>query len=350
MVRRVSAHRRILIDPSCTGSIKAMPTSSTPTDTRALEGVIALLGQRGRRLDQQIEDRAGTAAADWEVEQHANLHAIESGYHALGVQWERLETDGGRWLLSQRPAGMVALRNVAPDVLRQAVKIGIPTVAFSELNIALGVPCVASDHCKAMAALTEHAIANGAKKILRIWAVSGSLDNKRPWLGQRDRGYMQACKEHGITPLPAVRIPHNLVNEPQDQQLYRNARTIAGYMLEHLREHGKMDVILATNDAAAFEIAQACQLLDIDPNKDVSIYGYDNIYHSHSYRQYSDFKPRMTVDKCNSIIGRTLIDVLMGQPTDTSRVSCDGNLNHWVEPLLIDPASTTPIVGTTPEQ
>ena len=104
VVRRVSAHRRILIDPSCTGGLTTMPTPRSPTDTCALEGVIALLGQRGKRLEPQLDDGAGTTAADWEVEQHANLHAIESGYHALGVQWERLNTDGGRWLLSQRPA------------------------------------------------------------------------------------------------------------------------------------------------------------------------------------------------------------------------------------------------------
>lgn len=339
-VRRVSAHRRILIDPTCTGDVSTAPTPKSPTDTSALEGVIALLGQRGSRNTTGInlDDGAGTAAADWEIEQNANLHAIESGYHALGVQWERLNIDGGRWLLSQRPAGMVAFRNVAPDVLRQAVKIGIPVVAFSELNIALGVPCVASDHCMGMAALTEHAIAHGARKILRLWAVSGSLDNKRPWLGQRDRGYLQVCRKHGIEPMPAIRVPHNLVNEPLDQQLYRNARTIAGYMLEHLREHGKMDVILATNDAAAYEVAEACRLLDIDPNRDVAIYGYDNVYQSHPYRNYSTFKPVMSVDKCNRLIGRALIDVLLKNPLDSKQVICDGDLNHFVQPILIDPA------------
>ncbi len=341
-VRRVSAHRRILIDPSCTGSVATLPDTQNPKDVSALEGVIAMLGERGMRqgFDNEHEN-AGTAAADWDVEQHANLHAIESGYHALGVQWQRLNNDGGRWLLAQRPAGLVALRNVAPDVLRQAVKIGIPTVAFSELNLALGVPCVASDHCGGMKALTQHAIDHGAKKILRLWAVSGSLDNRRPWLGQRDRGYLQACQENSIHPLPAIRVPHNLINEPADQQLHRNARTIAGYMLEHVRDHGKMDVILATNDAAAYEVAEACKLLDIKPGEDVAIYGYDNFYDSHPYSQHSTFKPVMTVDKSNSLIGRTLIDVLLGQPTDAGHVTCQDKTNHLVKPVLIDPMNST---------
>jgi DNA-binding LacI/PurR family transcriptional regulator len=341
VVRRVSAHRRILIDPSCSGSVATLPAHPMANDVSALEGVIAMLGERGIRKGFDLEnENADTAAADWDVEQYANLHAIESGYHALGVQWQRLNTDGGRWLLSQRPAGLVALRNVAPEVLRQAVKIGIPTVAFSELNLALGVPCVASDHCGGMKALTQHAIDRGAKKILRLWAVSGSLDNKRPWLGQRDRGYKQACAENQIQPLPAIRVPHNLINEPADQQLHRNARTIAGYMLEHLRDHGQMDVILATNDAAAFEVAHACQLLDIKPGEDVLIYGYDNFYDAHPYCQHSNFKPVMTVDKCNSLIGRTLIDVLLGQETDTRHVRCEDKTNHLVKPLLIDPTQS----------
>lgn len=338
-VRRVSAHRRIVIDPSCAGRPNHIPMHESPSDTSALQGVIAMVGERGMRRDQFPDDGADTSAADWDVEQHANLHAINSGYHALGVQWERLLADGGRWLLSQRPAGLVALRSMAPDVLRQAVKMKIPTVVFGELNVALGVPCVSSDHSWGSAELTRCAIEHGGKKILRIWAVSGSLDKKRPWLSQRNKGYLQACRKYDIQPLPALNIPHNLVNEPQEQQLYRNARTIAGYMLEHLRDHGKMDAILATNDAAAYEVAQACKLLDINPNGDVAIYGYDNIHATHAYHQLSDFRPKMTVDKCNSLIGQTLIDVLLGKKTDPDQVCQDDQMNHWVRPLVIDLSS-----------
>jgi DNA-binding LacI/PurR family transcriptional regulator len=337
-VRRVSMHHRIVIDPTFTEHLTSdISEGNSVKQVGALEGVIALLGERGIRTDTEdaFRDNANTAAADWEVEQYANKRVIESGYHSLGVQWKRLQADGGRWLLSQRPAGLVALRGVASDVLRQAVKIGIPTVTFGELNMALGVPCVASDHCWGTQALTDHAIAAGAKKILRVWALIGSLDFKRPWLGQRDRGYLQACKEHGIAPLPAVKIPHTQVDDSWEQRLYRNARTIAGYLLEHLRLHGKIDVILATNDAAAFEIAEACRLLDIDPVNDVAIYGYDNSYADHPYHKHIAFTPRMTMDKNNCFIGQTLIDVLLNQPTDPHRVHSNDN-NHLVRPTLID--------------
>lgn len=344
-IRRVSARRRILVDPECEGAGGGESDAGG-----AMDGVIALLGQRETRwggepsaLDNDDEgNNRGLAPANWQIQQHAMQRVIDAGYHALGVQYDRLKADGGRWLLSQRPAGLVALRGVAPSVLRRAVQIGIPAVAFGELNQALGVSCVASDHRWGAAELTRRAIRSGAKCVLPVWPVVGAVELPRPWLAQRELGYQDACKDAGIEALASVKVPCIWRGADVEQCFHHNARTIAGYLVERLDELGRPDVILATNDVAAFEIAEACRLLGVKPGEDLLIYGYDNYYQHDPYRQISDFIPSLTVDKRNEVVGDTLVDVLLQTGLAGAGISGDPQVtNTLVKPVVIDPADPT---------
>jgi len=345
VIRRASPYRRVLVDPSKIG----VGREGADQAHARLDGVIALLGKRDDGARSSFDETLMTLPAHAEIEQQATREIIDRGRHVLNVAWRRLQSDGGQWLLKHRPAGIIAFRGADPHVLQLAANEGIPTVVFGELIAVPGVPQVASDHRAGAAELTRLAIESGKRRIVRVWSLIGSLDSARPWLDRRDCGYLESCKQSGVEPLPAIRIPNMWHGHtPGAVSHFRhNARTIAGYLHEYIRHHGPIDAVMATNDTAAAEIAEACRsVLGLDPINDVAIYGYDNIFR-HSQPGNTHFTPALTVDKRNDLIGQKLSDVVLDPPQTSARDASDTSLIHYVTPLVINPNEKPRCSGDT---
>ncbi|MGA7883777.1 MAG: GntR family transcriptional regulator [Terrimicrobiaceae bacterium] len=254
------------------------------------------------------------------------VHAVRmAGYDALTVHPKRIAGDMLQRLIMERPGGAIVLCGVVQDKsgehIGRALREGnIPFVIYGDMGLAHDNPtfeseidAVVSDHEAGSYALTKWLISQGRKRILRFWqlAVSGPSE-VQPWLMQRNAGYERAMREGGIEPLPAVEIfdpgYHNFNNTEEDFKL--QSRLMAGYLVEHLHGPNAIDAIMAPSDAIVGHLCAALRVHGKQPNRDVLLVGYDNMWDDMETRQWEPLGPVATVDKKNLAIGAELMALL----------------------------------------
>ena len=91
------------------------------------------------------------------------------------------------------------------------------------------------------------------------------------------------------------------------------ARLILGYLWEHFSGARSADAILALTDGASYPITAACRLLGKEPNRDVTIVGYDNYWQDSPHRQWEPAGPAATIDKLNLDLGQELMNLLLAR-------------------------------------
>lgn len=263
----------------------------------------------------------------WHIDfvQTGAIHAIHAaGYDALAVHPKRIEGDLLQRLISQRPSGAIVLCGIKEDrsgdrIARALIEGNIPFVIYGDMGLATENPAlvaeidaVSSDHEAGAYALTHWLIENGRTRILRFWQLNSPPQETQPWLQERNRGYERAMRDAGLEPLPAVQLfdpaYHNFDNTEEDFKF--RARTMAGFLVEHLKGPNRIDAIMAPSDGLVGHLTAALRVHEIEPNKDVWIVGYDNMWDDMESKRWEPLGPVATIDKKNLEIGSQLMSLL----------------------------------------
>ncbi len=199
------------------------------------------------------------------------------------------------------------------ETIAEALRLnGVPLLAFSAFELLPGIAHIQPDHRLGMTRLTAELLRRGYRKILYYTTDLTSFF----WQRERYAGYRQAMAEAGVAEYPRPRNCFNMPLDIHDLSTNRatfedNVRLAAGYLLDCFApgvEHP--EVIMAQTDWTAQIIAAALRLLNKIPGKDVQVTGYDNKCDHSPWNEFEEFRPLLTVDRQNALIGKTMVQEL----------------------------------------
>lgn len=193
--------------------------------------------------------------------------------------------------------------------LRQS---GVPLLAFSAFTLLPGIAHVLPDQRLGMRMLTRELLRRGFRRILFYASDLSSYY----WQRERYAGYREMMEAAGFPEYPrpchCYTMRRNLRELVPDRTTFEdNARQAAGYLLDCFAPGVEPpEVIVAETDWTAQIIAAALRLLHKMPGVDVQITGYDNKCDHSPWNEFESFRPLLTVDRQNALIGRTMVEEL----------------------------------------
>lgn len=209
----------------------------------------------------------------------------------------------------------------------------VPFLAFSAFTLLPDVAYLLPDHRLGMAMLTNELLHRGYRKILFYTADPTTYY----WQREQYAGYQQALEEAGVEEYPRPRkcysMPLNIRDLIVNQTTFENhIRLAAGYLLDCFAPGTDApEVIVAPTDWTAQIIAAALRLLNRTPGKDIQITGYDNKCDHSPWNDFEEFRPLLTVDRRNALIGKTMVNDL--RDATMSRAS---PVEKRIPPFLLD--------------
>jgi DNA-binding LacI/PurR family transcriptional regulator len=245
-----------------------------------------------------------------------------AGYDVLNIHPSRIAGDMIQRLILQQPRGVIILREVlqtpSGQHLPQALQEGnVPFVVYGDTGrardskITSTFDIVASDHECGSYELTKWLISKGRRRILRTWSLTVSNPSEKlEWTHQRDLGYQRAMQEAGLKTLPALEIYNAPRGLDTQESFEQQVRLLAGYLIEYLNLAEPIDAIMALNDSFVPTVAAALKIHGREPNRDILIAGYDNMWQDLVNRPSESAIPVATVDKKNLEIGYELMRLL----------------------------------------
>ena len=252
------------------------------------------------------------------------VDAIRSaGYDVLNIHPSRIVGDMIQRLILQQPRGVIITRQVLQTLsghhLPQALQEGnVPFVVYGGLGRAQDskkatqYDTVASDHEAGAYELTKWLISQGRRRILRVWRlVVSNATEKQEWLSQRDRGYERAMEEAGLPPMPALEFYNPTQPQESEKEAFRlQVHLLAGYLIEYLNGSEPIDAIMAVSDSILPMLFSALKIHGREPNQEIMIVGYDNMWQDMLSHRRDPMIPAATVDKKNLEIGHELMNLL----------------------------------------
>ena len=251
------------------------------------------------------------------------VDAIRSaGYDVLNIHPSRIAGDLIQRLILQQPRGVIIMREVlqtpSGQHLPQALQEGnVPFVIYGGIGRARdsqlinSCDTVSSDHEYGSYELAKWLIGQGRRRILRLWGLNISGANEKPeWINQRDLGYEKAMQEAGLKALPALEIYNPIQGHDTQEEFQLQVRLMAGYLIEYLSGPEPIDAIMAVSDSILPTVTAALKIHHREPNKEILIVGYDNMWEDLVSRKWESVPPVATVDKKNLEIGRELMNLL----------------------------------------
>ncbi len=310
----------------------------TPAGTALLHQTLAVL----TRCSMPPLNRAREKLAMVELSLLGVVQAIqERGRNSLTISPDRLNDDMVTQLSRQRSDGLVALSHALNNAatrqaLERLVAAGVAVAAWSDVLPPAQVDqvvwdAVYSDHRHGAYTLTSWLADHGCRRILRFWNID---DQDRPqyWTCLRDDGFTTACSEHGLTPLPGVQPPAGLFGVVDQRGFDRQVRMISGLLYEYLKADDPIDAVMVASDHQYYYVAAACRILGVDPEREIRIVGYDNVWPVYQERQWEPTMPQATVERDELAIGRQLVELVLdrrrGAPSEPPRT-------RWVKPSLV---------------
>lgn len=282
-----------------------------------------------------------------------------AGYDALTIHPDRIAGDMIQRLIAERPRGVIIMRAVLQDKsgehIAKAFKDGnIPFVIYGDVGLVYGDPAfraevdtVISDHEVGAYLLTKWLISKGCKRILRFWQFQVSTPEERQeWVVRRNKGYERAIKEAGLECLPPLECyeasyqnapqPKNQ-EEPAQKKPEMRGRLVAGYLVEYLNGPKPIDAIMAISDAIVSSVCAALRVHGKEPNRDVMVVGYDNMWDDIPDKEWEPLGPAATVEKKNLEAGRELMALL--QERIEGKIFEQGQRRIVVPELVIRPSA-----------
>ncbi len=316
-----SLARQLDVDPRtvCTaldlltqeGLITQLPTgrrvvsnSLRRSSTMAGSCVAVLTGENLATLNPRFQAAGWSIHLEWGVRKEieaAGAHALMFNSRMLREHLPGLAEEGIQALVVADPKYLTK-ENLA--LLREVRKSKLPVTIYSDTVEVPEFDCVQSDHALGTSLLIDFLVKRGVRRpLLMLPEVPGS----QPWIRARRRGYEQACKEHGLEPLPSIMIP-DVTSEWGKEDLFRQeTRLLAGYLAEPLLSEESPDAILLVTDGHFAAVAAACRILKRNPGTDILIAGYDNYWIETPEIRYESTRPVATIDKENETIGAELV-------------------------------------------
>ena len=246
--------------------------------------------------------------------QHGLLDAfMEAGFSALFVTEDQFSGDALRHLVAAPPRGLVAAHTVGDlptrEALLRTLRVGeIPLVVWGDEHEWPGCDVVLSNHEQGSYDLTTWLLGSGCRRLLRCQPLNGQTHD---WMQRRNVGHERALAGAGVSVVSPVLVP-GMEEEPADRVAFeKNAHLLAGYLFPRLNGPQAADAILASSDVFIAELAAACRILGKIPGKDVILAGYDDCWADCRERQWDSTPPRVTVDKNDREIGKTLAKLLL---------------------------------------
>ena len=238
----------------------------------------------------------------------------EAGMHALTVQVDLLRNDLIKSLTDEHPRGLVVMRpSLHPSAsLELAITLRdqrVPVVFYGYTDLAK-FDTVTSDSAAGSYELTKWLISTGRRRLLRVWTAITNGNNPE-WRRHRCEGFERAIAEHNLELLPELNFP-NLWDPSNDtrENFEMRVRLMVGYLFGHLNGPNAADALVALTDGDCYVLAAACRILGKEPNKDISIVGYDNYWQDSPDRRWETTAPLATVDKLNVKLGYELMALL----------------------------------------
>lgn len=246
----------------------------------------------------------------------------ERGEGVLAMDLRAITPDRIERLVADPPKGVVVGPTIElhPDhvaLVHRLAAAGAAVVVASDDVPWQAYDRVADDQEVGARTLTSHLLSLGRTRI----ALMAPPDNPNQWWLNRQRGYVAAMTEAGLTPLPPV--PNQCVVERSGsldpKNLADRSRASAGWLAGPLSAEGAPDTLIAVTDGDVFPLCEAGRLL----GRDLMIAGYDNYWNDAWEHTCSPNRPVATIDKDNPGIGRLLVRLLserLAEPTLSPRL------------------------------
>ena len=219
------------------------------------------------------------------------------------------------WLRQAGVTGFIAEHNhalppAARDLVLAVQQAGIRVVAGGDEPWLAAADRAFSDHAAGCEMLCDWLVRErGRRRILRFWH-----DVHIPWWRrQRNEGYEQVLRRHGLPSLPAVYLPPPVAGGSfplTADGLDAYARGICGHLAEHVTGPNAADAILLDSDGQYWPVARALELLHRSP-ADILVCGYDNYALDRPWGDVAPGLPVATVDKRNRETGQRLVELLL---------------------------------------
>lgn len=163
-------------------------------------------------------------------------------------------------LMDYQVDGIIAASvSMSSDLASRAQNSGIPVVLFNRSQDGPDFINVTSDNLQGGRKVAEFLLAGGHKRIAHIAGWQGSTTGR-----DRKDGFLRALEEAGVEPVAVVDGMYN--------------RDVAAECTRRLMAmEPRPDAIFVGNDHMAFAVMDALRELGVQPGKDISIIGYDDV-------------------------------------------------------------------------
>jgi len=244
----------------------------------------------------------------------------DAGLHVLALHPENATEEQVRELIAGRPRGVLLSHtsiNLETRLVRLFAQARLPIVSYGDERSVRVFDRVVSDHRFGARELTRWLIAQGRRRILRLWHKGLHWE----WLKERNAGVEEGVRKARAKLLPAVRVaaPRRSNAGGTHEELNERARIFARAIKPHLRGRNPIDAIELITDSDVFPVAVALRMLGLTPNQEVCIAGYDNYWSSCWEREFEPTAPVATVDKFNRASGARMVRMLLDLPIDKKR-------------------------------
>lgn len=256
-----------------------------------------------------------------------------SGLNVLRLHRDRLTPATEEWLRGNPPAGLILTAEVAaiPEAVKAAAAMlaqGVPVVSNEVAAGLEDADLVLFDHFGGAQALTRWLLSRGCRRILPFWSTTSPL----PWIAERERGYVAAMKEAGLTPLPPARVDLPArPEEPDEGILGHRVRHTLGYLYEHLCGRDAADAVMLLEDSQVYPFLGAARVAGWKVGEEgIRFSGFDDFWSECWERSIFPLEELATVDKQNYVAGQEMVRLAAGRLSG----ALDGSGRRVVVPCI----------------
>jgi len=244
----------------------------------------------------------------------------DAGLHVLTLRPDDTTEERVDQLIADRPRGVLLSHttvNLQCELVQLFAQAKLPIVSYGDERSVRSFDRVVSDHRFGARELTRWLVAQGRRRILRVWHKGLSWE----WLKERNKGVEEAIRKARAKLIAPARanVMERSIKGGTREELEERARPFARAIKPHLRGRRPIDAIELITDADVFPVAVALRQLGVTPNQEVLIAGYDNYWASCWEREFEPTAPVVTVDKFNRASGARMVRMLLELPASKPR-------------------------------
>ncbi len=273
-----------------------------------------------------------------EISAMLSLRQLQYNVHIADPETVREPSEYEHLVSHIRPHGVIAFHHTAirePDfkVLETLRADGIPVVVYGNDDQFGEYDTLESDHYTGAMSLSRYLVDRGCRRILPFMHIDLESSSPPKWFSDRMAGYEQTCHDAGIRVIPPMTCHHIAFDMTSEETYYAAARSLVGHLMEHIDRDDPVDAVMCISDAFCFPVITALRdYLEVIPNSDVLVTGYDNYWRDSHLIMWEKTPPAVTVDKLNFELGKELAAI--ARERDGAGLSTPPG-HHMMKPKLI---------------